>query len=119
MVGHAFRIAAFCDAYYFLRHGELLLLHHLEVSDDVHGSLRCYEGKLVELLVLEELVLYLVDTLASLSLAVEVDSYGDLVPDALEVKQVQGLIYVFRRNMVQYGAVFQCAYYQFFSCHMN
>ena len=111
MVGDAFWIAALCDAYDLLRQLKLLLLHHLEVADDVDGCVRSYEGELVQFLILEELVFNLDDSLAALSLAVEVDSNGDLVLDALEVEQIESPVYVFGRNVVQYGTVLQCAYY--------
>ena len=117
MVGNTFRIAAFGDTVYFFRHHELLLLHNLEVADHVDRSLRGYESQLVELLVLEELVRDLDDAFPALRLAGEVDSDCDLVPDAFEVEDIQGLIYIFSGYMVQYGTILQSAYYQFFPCH--
>ena len=111
MVGHAFRIAAFCNACHFFRHHHLLLFYHLEVLDDIDSGVRCYESKSVELVIFEELVGDLDDSLSSVNLAVEVYTYRDLAFDTLEVEDVEGLIYVFCRNMVQYGTIFLCAYY--------
>ena len=111
MVGDALRVLAFCDSDNLVRHLEHLLLHDLEITDYVDRRLRCYEGKLVELVVLEELVGNLYDALASVKLARKVDAYGDLVLYTLEIEDVQSLVYVFGRDMVQYGAILQCAYY--------
>ena len=117
VVGHAFRVLAFRDPYDLSRHDKLLLFHHLEVADDVHCRFRSYQSKLAQLLVLEELVGNLDDAFLSVDLAGKVDAYCDLAFHPLEVEDVQCLIYIFRRNMVQNGTVFQCAYYQFFSSH--
>ena len=111
MVGDALRIAALDDAYNFLRKLEVLLLHNLEVADDIHSCIRSNEGKLAEFLILEESVLDLDDTLAALSLAVQVDSDGDLILDAFEVQEIESPIYIFRRYMVQYGSILQRANY--------
>ena len=111
MIGDALRVLAFCDSYNLVRHLEHLLLHDLEITDYVHCRLRGDESKLVELVVLEELVGDLDDALASVELARKVDTYGDLVLYTLEIEDVQGLVYVFGRDMVQYGAILQCAYY--------
>ncbi len=111
MVCDAFRVAAFRDAVDFLRHHELPFLDDLEVADDVDCRLRGDEGELVEVLVLEELVLNLDDALLSEEFAGEVDAYRDLVPDALEVEYVEGLVYVFSGYMVQNGTILQGAYY--------
>ena len=111
MVGYAFRIAALCYTYHFLRHLYLLFLDYLEIADYVDGCIRCDQGKLVELFVCKELVCNLYDALLAVDLAREVGSDCDLVLYALEVKDVKSLVYVFCRNVVQYGSVFQCAYY--------
>ena len=100
MVRHALRIAALRDADDLLRHFKLLLLHDLEITDYVDCRLWCYEGKLVELVVLEELVGNLYDALASVKLARKVDAYGDLVLYTLEIEDVQSLVYVFSGYMV-------------------
>jgi hypothetical protein len=94
-----------------LRHDKFLLLYDLEVADYVYGSFRSDQGELVELLVLEELVGDLDDALLSEELACKVDSYRDLAFDSFEVEDVQCLVYVFSRYMVQYGTILQCAYY--------
>ncbi len=94
-----------------LRHDQLPLLNHLEVADDVDRSLRSDEGELVEVIVLEELVLDLDDALLAEEFACEVDTYCNLVLDALEVEDVECLIYVFSGYMVQNGTILQCAYY--------
>ena len=111
MIGDAFRIATLGYAYNFSRHLKLLLLHNLEVAYDVDGSIRSYEGKLVEFVSLEELVFHLDDTLFSMDLAGEIDSYGYLILDAFEIEEVESLIYIFRRDVVEYRTVLQCAYY--------
>ena len=46
-----------------------------------------------------------------MSLARKVDTDGNLIFNTLEVKDAECLIYVFCRNVVQNGTVFQCAYY--------
>ena len=117
MVRHTFRIAAFGDAMDLFRHDQLLLLHYLEVADDVDCGFRRDEGELVELLVFKELVLDLDDALLSEELAGKVDADGDLVFNTFQVEYVQCLVYIFSGYMVQYGTILQCAYYQFFSCH--
>ena len=50
VVGHAFRVLAFCDADDLLRSLELLLLHYLEVTDDIHCGIRCDQSQLVKFL---------------------------------------------------------------------
>ncbi len=115
MVRYTLRIPAFGEAVDFLRHDKLLLLDHLEVADDVDRGLRGYEGELVEFLVLEELVLYLDDALLAEELACKVYTYCYLIPDALQVEDIEGLEYIFSGYMVQNGTILQCAYYQFFS----
>ena len=117
MVCDAFRVSALCDSMDLLRHDELLLLDNLEVTDNIDSSLWGDEGKLVELAVFEELVGDLYDALLSEELACKVDTYCNLALNAFEVEDVQCLVYVFSGNVVQYGAIFQCADYQFFSCH--
>ena len=111
MIGDAFRVAALCDAYHFLRKLKLLFLNYLEIADDVDGCMRRDEGELSKLFILEESVFNLDDSLAPLGLAVEVDSDGDLILDAFEVQKVESSIYVFCRNMVQYGSILQRANY--------
>ena len=111
MIGHAFRVSALCYADYFRRSLQLFLLDDLEVTDDVHGCLRGYERELAKLLVFEEPVGYLDDALPALRLAGEVDSDCDLALYVLESEEVKCLIYIFRRDVVQYGTVLQCAYY--------
>ncbi len=114
MVRHALRVAALRHPVDLLRHDKFPLFHHLEVADDVDGRLRGYEGQLVKVLVLEELVLNLDDTLLPEEFAGEVYTDGNLVLDSLEIEYVEGLVYVFSGYMVQYGTILQCAYYQFF-----
>ena len=111
VVSHTFRIHTFCDAYNLIRQLNLLLFYDLEVADDVHSCFRCKESELVELVIFEELVCNLDDALLSAVLAVEVDTYSNLVLDALEIEDAESLIYVLRRNVVQNGTVFQCADY--------
>ena len=111
MVGDALRVTALCDAYHLLRKFKLFLLHHLEIADDIDCGMRSDEGELSKLIILEESSFDLDDSLASLSLAVEVDSDGDLILDAFEVQQIESPIYVFCGNMVQYGSIFQCTDY--------
>ena len=105
MVGHAFRIAASCDSDHLRRHFKLLLLHYLEVAYDVYGRIRGDEGKLVEFIIFEELVFDLDDSLLSVHLAGEVYTDGDLVLDTFQVEKVEGLVYIFRRNVVEYRTV--------------
>ena len=111
VVCYTFRIHASCYSDDFLRHINLLFLDHLEVADHIYCSIRSEKGKFVELVVLKELVLDLDDAFLSVSLARKVDTDGNLIFNTLEVKDAECLIYVFRRNMVQNGTVFQCAYY--------
>ena len=111
VVGHALRVLAFCDADDLLRSLELLLLHYLEVADHVDCRIRGDQRELVELLVFKEDVGDLDDALLAMDLAGEVDADRDLALDVLQVKEVQCLIYVFCRDVVQYGTVLQCAYY--------
>ncbi len=111
VIGHAFRIAALYDAHDFLRDGEFLLLHDLEVADHIDSCIRSDECQSVQLLILEELVGNLDDSLLAMYFAGEVDTYGDLVLYFLQVKDVQCLIYVFSGYMVQYGTILQSAYY--------
>ena len=111
MVGDAFRIAAFCNADNLFWCLKSLLLYNLEVSDDVDCCLRSNEGKLVKLFSLKELVGDLDDAFLAVKLAGEVDSDGDLAFYTSEVQKIKCLIYVFRRDVVQYGTVLQCAYY--------
>ena len=118
MVCYALRISALCDSMYLLRHYQLLLLHDLEIADYVYRRLRGDEGELVELLVLEELVSNLYDSLLSEELAGKVDTYGDLAFYTFEVEDVEGLVYVFSGYVVQNGTILQCADYQFFSVHI-
>ncbi len=98
VVGHAFRILAFCDSDNLLRHDELLLLHYLEVADYIDSRLRCNQCQLVEFLIFEELVGNLDDSFAAVELTCEVDADGDLVLYSLEVKDVESL-YTFSAGM--------------------
>ena len=82
MIGNTFRVSALGNTNYLCRHGQLLLLHHLEVAYHIDSRLRSDQSKLVEFLILEEFVFDLDDAFLSLSLAGEVDTYGDLVLDA-------------------------------------
>ena len=111
MVGDTFRIAAFCNAYNLFRSLKRLLLYYLEISDDVDCCLRSDEGELVELFGLKELIGDLDDALFAVKLAGKVDTDGDLALQAFEVEKIKCLIYVFSRDVVQYGTVFQCANY--------
>ena len=117
MVRNTLRVPAFCNAVDFFWHYQLLFFHYLEVTYDVDCSLRCYECELVQLFIFEELVLDLDNTLFTEELAGKVDTDGDLILYALEIEDVQSLIYVFSGYMVEYRTILQCAYYQFFSCH--
>ena len=64
VIGHAHGVDAPDYPGDGLGDGEHLLLHHLEVPDDVHAGVGCYEGYLVELVILEESFGYLDDALA-------------------------------------------------------
>ena len=101
VVGHALRVLAFCDADDLLRSLELLLLHYLEVTDDIHCGIRCDQGQLVKFLVLEEYVGDLDDALLAMDLAGEVDADSDLALDILQIKEIQCLVYVFCRDVVR------------------
>ena len=111
MVGHALRILASCYAYDLFWSLKLLLLHYLEVADDVHCSLWGDERKLVQFLVFEEFVGYLDDALLAVDLAGEVDADCDLAFNVLQSEKVECLIYILRRDVVKYSTVLQCAYY--------
>ena len=111
VVCHTFRISALSDTKDLLRQFHFLLFHNLEVADYVDCSFRSKEGKFVELIVLKEHICYLDDSLLSVLLAVKVNADSDLVLDSFEIEDVESLIYILRRNVVQYGTVFQCAYY--------
>ncbi len=111
VVGDTFRIAAFRNSVNLLRHDKLPLFDHLEVTDYVHCGFRSYEGELVEFLVFEEFILDFDDSLLAEIFAAEVDSYSNLILDALEVENVEGLIYIFSWYVVQYGTILQCADY--------
>ena len=111
MVGDALRIAALGNSYNLLREFKFLFLNHFEIADDIDSGMRCDKGELSEFVILEESSFDLDDSLASLSLAVEVDTDGDLILDAFEVQQIESSVYVFCGNMVQYGSIFQCADY--------
>ena len=111
VVSHTFRILAFCDSADLLWHHKFLLFHYLEVANHVDSSFWCNQGQLVELVVLKELVGDLDYSLASVKFAGEVDADGDLILYSFEVKDIESLIYIFRRDMVQYGTILQCAYY--------
>ena len=111
MVGYAFRVFAFCDANDFMWHYQLFLLDYFEALDYIDCSLWGDKCEFVEFFVSEEHIGYLDDTFLAIDLAGEVDTDGDLALYAFEVKDIECLIYVFRRDVVQYGTVFQCAYY--------
>ena len=111
MVGDALRVTALCNSYNLLRQFKLFLFYHFEIADDIDSGMGCDKGELSEFVILEESSFDLDDSLASLSLAVEVDSDGDLILDAFEVQEVESPIYVFCGNMVQYGSILQCADY--------
>ena len=111
VVCNALRVHALCNTNDLLRELNLLLLHYLEIADYIDSSLWCEEGKLVEFFIFKELVGNLDDALLAVLLAGKVDTDGDLVLDSFETKDSEGLIYIFSRNMVQYGTVFQCADY--------
>ena len=100
VVGNAFWIHAFRDAYDFLRHRDLLLFHYLEVAYDVDGRLRCNEGEFVEFLVFKELVGYLDDSLAAIYLAGKVDTDCYLTLHAFEIEYVKGFVYIVGRNVI-------------------
>ena len=111
MVGHAFRVLAFGNSDDFMRHDQLFLLYNLEALDDIDCGFWGDQCEFVEFFVSEEHIGYLDDTFLAIDLAGEVDTDGDLALYAFEVKDIECLIYVFRRDVVQYGTVFLCAYY--------
>ena len=88
VVGHAFRVLAFCDSDNLLRHHEFLFLHHLEVADHIDSRLWRNQSQFVELFVLKELVGNLDDSLASVKFAGEVDADGDLILYSLEIEDI-------------------------------
>ena len=111
MIGHTLRIFTPCHSDDFIRCLKFFLFHNLEVTYDVHCSLRCYQCKFVEFVVLEEFISYLYYAFLSGSLACKVDSDCYLAFNVLEVKKIQCLIYVLCRNMVQHCAILQGAYH--------
>ena len=111
MVGHALRVLALGDSDYFCGSCKLLLLNYLEVTDDVDCRIWCYQRELIQFFVLEEYVGNLDDALLAVDLAGEVDADCDLAFDILQIEEVKCLLYVFSRDVVQYGTVLQCAYY--------
>ena len=111
MIGHAFRVLAFCNAYDDLWHDDLFLFHYLEVTDYVDCGFRRDQSKFVQILILKEFVGNLDDALLAVDAAGEVCSDSDLAFDALEVKDVKSLIYVFSRDVVQNGTILPSAYY--------
>ena len=78
VVGYAFRVHTFGYALDNGRHLQLLLLHHLEIADNVDCGLRRYQGKLVEVFIFKEPVRYLDNAFPAELLAFEVYPYGYL-----------------------------------------
>ena len=100
VVSYAFRVHTSCNANDFFRHVDFLFLDNLEVADHIYGSVRSKKSKLVKLVVFEELILNFDDAFFTMGFARKVDTDGNLIFNTLKVKDVEGLIYVFRWNMV-------------------
>ena len=87
VVGDALVVVATDDAYKFLGHTHFLLLHHVIIANDAECDVGRDNRKLVDLVVGEELVGYLDDTLVSHLMAFEVVADGDGGMHLLEVEQ--------------------------------
>ena len=109
VVRDAFRVHAAGDTFNLFRHRKFLLLHDPEIPYDIDCGLWGYDGQLVELVIPEELILYLDDALFPEVFAVKVDADGYPVLLSHQSEYLEDLEYVPCRDVVKYGAVLQCA----------
>ena len=117
VVRDALGIVALHDALDLVRRLYGFLLHHLVVADDVQDDLRRHHGETRDLIVGEELVGYLDDTLVAHLLRGVVETDGDGSLQVKEPEQAGHLVGLLCRDVVDDGAVLNGGYQAFFLVH--
>ena len=117
VVGDALRIAALHYADDLLRVLDVLLLHDLVILDDVEGDVRSNDREAADLLVGDEAVGNLDDTLLAQGLRLQVGADGDGIRVVIQIQDLDDLEGYVGWYMVDDGAVLDGADFEFGFLH--
>ncbi len=119
VVGDTFRVVASNDAVYIVRQANLSLLGHFVVVYDIDNGIRSDQGDFVQFVFFEIISSHFDNAFFPVALAGEVVTDGDAVRETVEFQQVHHFKQLVGRDMVDYGAVFESGYFEFFSVRIH
>ena len=105
VVGDTLRVVAFHDAFQRVRSSDRFLLHDFVVLDNTQSDVWSDNGEAVDFLVSEIFVSNLDDSLLANLFGRQVVADGDRGVHLLQLEQVDNLICLFGRYMVDYGSI--------------
>lgn len=117
VVGDALRIVALDNAEQVLWEFDGLLLNNLVVANDAKSDIGCDNCQLIELVIREESVGNLDDTLSAHAFAAQVEANGHLTRQLFEVEETDNREDARTGDMIDDGAVLYGGYLEHFFFH--